>query len=328
MVNYDKISIIIPSSHSHEDLFLTIQSLCKQILKPYEIIVVDSSILGNFYPTKCSVLCIENQILFKYKYCENSFPGKARNIGVSLAVCQLIAFIDVQTIPRVEWLSTTSILLNNDNALGVYGSTYFKANSSFEKLVRDGFYGVLARKTLPGSVYKLAAIQQAGYFIEWVRAGEDTEWMLRLDVLKIPIIKHTLPLIDYNGILGMNISKLLLKWQRNYFSSRFLPHFFPQKIFLWLFFYPILVTIAFNWNYLIADWRTDSPFYIGHVTKMVCISPLLVYFILRGIILPLKRGVSIIYILPIRFIFIALICLMSDSIKAIAFSFPKIFEKN
>jgi hypothetical protein len=114
--------------------------------------------------------------------------------------------------------------------------------------------------------------------------------------------------------------QLLKKWFRNYSASRELPHFFPQKLLVWLILYPLIVLIAFNWNYLIADWRMDSPMYLGHVTKIMVSLPFFIYILIRGLVMPLKRGVRMRQLFPIRFIKIAMVCLMADAVKILVFS--------
>ena len=81
--------------------------------------------------------------------------------------------------------------------------------------------------------------------------------------------------------------------------------------------------MAFNWNYLIADWQLNSPFYIGHVTKLVAILPILLYVIVRGIVLPLSRGVQIRQVFPVRFLAILSICFVADSVKVLVFALLK-----
>jgi hypothetical protein len=147
--------------------------------------------------------------------------------------------------------------------------------------------------------------------------------MLRFALLRIQVVLPSLALIDYVGLIGSDMKILLRKWQRNYTAARDLPHFFPQRLLLWLIIYPLLTLIAFNWNYLIADWRMDSPFYVGHVTKIVVVLPVLAYAVTRGLALPLKRGVAIRRLLPIRFLGIMMICFMADVLKVLVFSIPK-----
>lgn len=317
------ISVVIPSNHGHHELLKTVNAVCCQTVKPAEIVIVDSSGECVACPTEISALCSSSGIKLIYEHRARAFPGQARNIGLGLANAELIAFIDVQTIPRQRWLEASLSLLASIGAVGVWGSTSFSADTTFERLVRDGFHGVLPRKTVPGSVFRREVFSEAGKFINWVRAGEDTEWMLRLELLKVPVVFSPSALIDYVGLIGLDMGKLLKKWYRNYMACHDLPHFFPQKLFLWLGLYPMIILIAFNWNYFIANWHMDSPLYIGHVTKVTAILPLFGYMLARGIMLPLRRGVGIWRLLPIRFVALGLICFFADAVKVLVFSIPK-----
>jgi glycosyltransferase involved in cell wall biosynthesis len=314
------ISVIIPSNHGHQDLLKLVQAICNQTVKPTEIVIVDSSSHHGACPEEILALSDATGLRLIYVHRAHSLPGHARNIGLGMAKCQLIAFIDVQTIPRPNWLEISLNLLATSAVAGVWGATYFRAETTFERLVRDGFHGVLSRTTLPGTVCRREVFAKVGQFVQWVRAGEDTEWMLRLKLFKVPIVCPQNASIDYVGLIGSNMEQLLKKWYRNYTASRDLPHFFPQRLLLWLVLYPLIVLIAFNWNYLIADWRMDSPLYIGHVTKIVALMPVMGYVSLRGIVLPLKRGVDIWTLLPLRFIAITAICFTADVVKVLVFS--------
>ena len=322
MTSIPNISVIIPSNHKHHDLLKTAMAVCSQTVKPFEIVIVDSSVEGGTCPTEITDLCKARGIELHYEYRAHTLPGHARNIGYGIASSELIAFIDVQTIPRSYWLEASLAPLLEDGVAGVFGGTTFLAKTSFERLVRDAFFGILPRKTLPGSVFRREVFYKAGQFVDWVRAGEDTEWMLRVDLLKIEVNYPTATLIDYVGLIGLDVNIFLKKWHRNYTASRDLPHLFPQKLFLWLVLYPVIIFISFNWNYLIAQWSMDSPFYIGHVTKFAAIFPPSVYVFVRGIWLPLGRGLSSSSVFPIRFIGIALISFMADAVKAFVFSIP------
>lgn len=316
------ISVIIPSKHDHGCLLKIVHAICYQTIKPTQIVIVDSSDSRGACPSEITALCVYNGIELIYEQRARALPGDARNIGLSMASGRLLAFIDVQTIPRPHWLKASVNLLSN-NVAGIWGATSFSAETRFQRLLRDSFYGVLPRKTLPGSVFRREVFEKTGLFIDWVRAGEDTEWMLRVEVLKISVGYSSSSLVDYVGLIGVDMKHLLKKWYRNYTASRELPHFFPQKLLLWLVLYPLLVLVAFNWNYLIADWRMDSPLYVGHVTKIVAILPGLTYVIVRGLVLPLQRGVGIWRLLPIRFVVITLVCFMADFVKVLVFSLPK-----
>ena len=298
-------------------------AVCYQTAKPSEIVIVDSSVKGGACPLEIKAVCSASNIKLIYEHRQRALPGDARNIGLGVVNGALIAFIDVQTIPRPYWLEASLSLLAEKGASGVLGATCFGAQTKFERLARDAFYGVEPRRTLPGSVFRREVFDKAGQFIDWTRAGEDTEWMLRLEVLKVPIAHSSNALVDYLGLIGSDIKQLLKKWHRNYTASRELPHFFPQKLLLWLVIYPLLVLVAFNWNYLIADWRMDSPLYIGHATKLAAILPALIYVIVRGLVLPVQRGVGIWRLLPARFLMITSVCFMADFVKILVFSLPK-----
>ena len=319
----DKLSVIIPSNHDHSDLLKIVMAVCCQTVKPSEIVIVDSFVDKAFCPIEITDLCSFYGIELIYEHRKLAFPGQARNIGLGLANAELIAFIDVQTIPRPNWLEVSLKVLTKNNIAGVFGSTNFNAETCLERLIRDAFFGVLPRRTLPGSIFKREVFTKVGHFIDWVRAGEDTEWMLRLELLKIPVVSLRGALVDYEGLIGMNLNSIIIKWHRNYSASHKLPHLFPQKLFLWMVLYPLIIFVGFNWNFLIANWHEDSPFYIAHITKMAAISPILTYVLARGIFLPLRRGISLSDLLPIRFFLIAVVCFVADAVKAFVFTKPR-----
>jgi len=323
MASIPNISVIIPSNHDHHDLLKIIDAVCCQTVKPVEIILIDSSDESDTCPAEVGVLCEASGIEFLYESRAQALPGQARNIGLGLAKGELFAFIDVQTIPRPNWLEASLTLLDKEDVAGVFGGCSFSVETSFERLVRDAFYGVLPRKTLPGSVFRREVFVKAGQFIDRVRAGEDTEWMLRLDMLNIPCFYPQSIVVDYVGLIGIDLNKLLKKWYRNYIASRNLPHLYPQKVFLWFILYPLVIIIAYNWNYHLVSSHEHTLLYIHHITKIATVIPPLAYLITRGILLPSRRGVSFSRLFPIRFIAIACLCCIVDGVKALAFTIPR-----
>lgn len=318
------ISVIIPSNHTPRALLDVVEAICLQTVQPMEIIIVDSYDGEKKCPIAVAEVCEKNGLKLIYVFHENALPGQARNIGLMHSNMQMVAFIDVQAIPHPDWIAASLHLITSDQVMGVWGSTHFCAETSFERLVRDGFYGTMPRKTLPGSLFRRASFTKTGLMIDCVRAGEDTEWMMRLERLKVPTASSNRALINYVGLRGLTLTSLLKKWYRNYSASRELPQFFQQKLFLWIILYPLIILIASNWNYLVADWQIESPLYIGHITKMAAIIPPSAYVLARGIIFPIRRGVDFSSLFPFRFIAISVLCLLADSVKALAFSLPKV----
>ena len=241
--------------------------MCAQTIRPKEILIVDSSGRPMKCPSDYLTICASSNINLIYESRDKAFSGEARNIALNLASGEIIAFIDVETIPRSNWLETSLDLIERNLADGVVGAINFIAKTKFEKLVRDGFHGELPVNTLPGSLLKREVIVKVGRFIDWVRAGEDTEWLLRLKILKIHILIPPTSLLDYYGLIDIDLKKIIKKWIRNYSACRDLPHLLTQKLLIYVVFYTSIILIAFNWNHLFAEWMTDSPYYINHITK-------------------------------------------------------------
>ena len=92
---------------------------------------------------------------------------------------------------------------------------------------------------------------------------------------------------------------------------------------MWLILYVIASLTAFNWNAIVAGWQIDSPYYIDHVTKLVSLTPVFIYTVLRGFYIPFKRGVPITVLIPFRFLFLAGVGLILDSIKITTILLPR-----
>lgn len=312
------ISVIIPSNHPHSDLIKIVLKISEQSVTPNEIIIIDSSADRGKCPEEIKTKVHELGIDLLYLPEEISYPGRARNLGVAQAKTEFIAFLDVKTHPTPNWLKQAISLRNDPNLFGIWGLTNFKATTRFEKLARDGFFGITPRRTLPGTIIRKSTLSQVGRFIEWVRAGEDTDWIRRVDLQKLNFNSPSSATIDYTGLIGQRPTALAKKWWRNYTASRALPHLFPQKFLIWLLFYPTLIALAFNWNNLVADWETESIFYIPNVTKMSVLIPAVMYFAGRGLYIPYRRKVPYLELLPFRWIAIAVACLLGDAAKTIA----------
>jgi len=319
-----EVSIIIPSNHCHTELIGISFLVANQCITPTEIIIIDTSDAFGECPNPIKKQCEELGIRLVYHKEGRAYPGHARNIGIQLAQCQYIGFIDVQTIPQGDWIKQATTLFQNDqNTVGVWGKTIFEAISHFEKLSRDGIFGRSPRRTLPGTIINRTVLNKVGSFIEWTRAGEDTDWMQRVDLFRINFQSPPTATLTYKGLLNKSPVDFGKKWMRNYSASRNLPHLFPQKILTWIVFYPTLVLTAFNWNNLAAGWETGSLFYIPNITKIAVTTPAIFYIALRGVILPYWRGVPIFEIFPLRWLNIALACLIGDATKVFMFLIPK-----
>ena len=86
----------------------------------------------------------------------------------------------------------------------------------------------------------------------------------------------------------------------------------------------------FSWNRNIAFWFVESSLYVPHITK-IYISLLFAASILyRGLYFPKKNGISLAYLLPLRWIMVGCIGLILDIAKTPGYiigSFMPLFLK-
>ena len=96
-----KISVIIPTYNRPLELKNCIQSILKQKLLPTEVIVIDDGNLSE-YPLKDD--CINAGIV--YKYSKKKSPGltESRNIGIKMAIGDIIFFIDDDSVLSENYL--------------------------------------------------------------------------------------------------------------------------------------------------------------------------------------------------------------------------------
>ena len=69
-----------------------------------KVVLID---LGDFSHNEIEINLhkYNDNIEIKYKKIEESFPGRARNLGVQIASEKYVVFLDSKTIPNRNWLS-------------------------------------------------------------------------------------------------------------------------------------------------------------------------------------------------------------------------------
>ena len=316
------VSVILPSAHNFIDIEKCIYALLGQTYTPSEIIIIDSFVLGGYDKKQLQAMCQSKCPLHIISHSETLNPGAARNIGVEKASGDFIAFIDIMTIPRINWLSDYLKQINTGEMVDIiWGSTVYDVNNSgLMSYVRDSIYGVNPIRTLPGSIVRKNVFHKVGQFLENVRTGEDSEWMNRTIYLDLVSIDSDVVAADYYGLLRLNFKKLVKKWLVSYRSSGGLEYYKWQRqlaIFIAL---PYFIFVAYNWNWLATEWQVNSFLYIPHITKIVIIIPLLIYFFYRGIFLPRNKGLKLFpSILPLRFLMLFFVGVVLDMVKFYAF---------
>ena len=275
MTNQKKISVIIPSHDSCEFIEDTLISLDNQILKPNEIIIIDedkNNRLKKIIDKKfnyLNIVFIRNNLKLH--------PGNNRNAGVAIAKNEIIAFLDIKTIPEKNWLSEGWKKLTNENYEVVFGLTKYISNSYFQKILLYSSYGNICYKTVPGTILLKKKFIDIGNFIENVRSGEDQEWKQRVKFKKTKYFipkKHSL---TYSH-LPNNILFLIQKYFLYSIDTAFVE---VQKKIKYTYLLIMLILSAIivpKWNLFLPNWDKNI-LYIPNITKIYIILLITIYLL-------------------------------------------------
>lgn len=290
-----KISLIIPALSTNfyiEDFLLNVLFWS---IYPSEIIIVNTSGKNYFISKHLKNSFKKKKIEIKFVFKNKLFPGAARNLGIQSAKYKCIGFLDMDTLPYSrDWLKINYKYLLNNDLDGVCGKTIYLANNYFEKIVRASTYGKASLRTIPGSIFKKKSIISVGKFNVKSRAGEDTDWLKRLDKKNLKIKDSIIP-VFYKGLFNTSFKIIIKKWFRNYFLSPNLPHLKSQKnfYFLTLILVSALLISSYNFSNLCINsficFNENSGKVIPDLTKFVLLISFLFYLIVRGIVMPIKK---------------------------------------
>ena len=317
-----EVSLIIPSQNADIKLHELLRGIPNWERVPNEIIIVDSSEKESIIPKDIELSINKLGIDLLVLYENNLYPGHARNIGISSASNSVLAFLDTSTQPTSKWLSDGLSLMKAKNSDGIWGKTYYQANTFSSKIFRACTFGTKPIRTFPGSILNKKIFNRCGLFIESTRAGEDGDWMSRAELQEIDIVNPE-EILNYDQLNSMSIKKLIKKWFRNNMFGAKLPFYRAHRDFYYYAISFVAVVIAFNWNWILASWDEESIFFIPYITKISILIILIIYIFMRGIFLPKKKGVNLSFIFPINFIFIFLLSILLDLTKTLAFEYSK-----
>lgn len=309
------ISIIIP--HKDDAVFLKnlVNELAHQTLNDFEIIIIDSS----HDEMKVSKNMFRDDLNFSIKviHTNNTFPGKARNIGVIEASAEYIAFIDSKSIPVSNWLQQNYDLLNLSNSKIVLG--LFRAHASdlnfFQKILKASSYGNSQHVSVPGSMMPKDVFLSSGGFNEEVGAGEDIEWIERLNILNLKVIIANQINFFYIGF-PETFHKAIIKWVFYSFENAKINILQTQKSLYFILLMVLILYFIYSWNYLFTQgaW-SNSPYFVPNLNTTVWTVLLIMYALLRGIIMPINKKEELLYIFPVKWILIATLGFLIDVSK-------------
>ncbi len=306
------ISLVIPALNAEVYLPGLLEKIETQTLLPKEIIIVDSSKSNN---TADIIKNWRGVIPIIYQKVDFAYPGHARNIGIKLAKEDWIAFIDCRMLPIPDWLEITALESKNYNSDFVKALRTSDADTHFKKILRASTCGNEPTSTLAGSLVFKRVFEESGYFIPSLRAGEDIEWMDRVELLGHKITEMKIPTIIYYGFpesLGETIKKwFVYALAKGKFEVRN-----DQKVIYLSFLISISLFLILRWNEVMAQWNEDSFFFVPNITKIFLLFLFFSYMLYRGLIRPLKVKEKLSFLLPWRWLKIFLVGLCLDLAKA------------
>lgn len=317
------VSIVIPCMSYAKDLEKVLKALQHGSCIPREIIVIASSCLAGDQE-RFNMLIEHADDSYRgrlrvFTYASRLYPGAARNRGIELSRMDWIAFLDVKTIPGPGWLKNAWRKSQDNSVSIVCGSTRYVSKERWGVVVISATYGFLPLRTVPGTLIERKMLDKIGYFIPHVRAGEDTDWMNRIKLLGLRGTTAPDNSLTYSRVPD-NAPKLIRKWYENYRScAPMVHHLERQKMIYISALYTVLLLFAFNWNGRMAGWNTESSLYIKDVTKVVAYLCLASYIGIRSLVMPLRRGVPLWWLLQFRWMYVGLVCLVLDITKVVAF---------
>lgn len=308
------ISIVIP--HKDDMMFLKnlVNELAHQTLKNFEIIIVDSS-HDDMNISKDIFRDLNARI--KVIHTKNAFPGKARNIGVHAASAKFIAFIDSKSIPVNGWLQTNYDFLNSSDSRIILG--LFRASSDnlnfFQKILKASSYGNLKHVSVPGSMMRKDIFISSGGFNEDVGAGEDIEWVERLQRLNIKTSISESINFFYIGF-PETFYKAIKKWAFYSFENAKINILQTQKSLYFILLTVLILYFIYSWNYLFTQgaW-SNSPYFVPNLNTIVWSVLFAFYSLARGIIMPFNKKEQLSYIFPFKWILIAILGFLIDVTK-------------
>lgn len=183
-------SVVIPTFNRKSLLEQTLRSVFEQTDQDFEILVVDD---GSTDGTAAFVESLPEPVTLLRQ--QNRGPGAARNLGLSVAKGDYVAFLDSDDIWFPWALATYRTVIENSDrpALIVAATAFFDSLSELERIPPEpislqlftDFYAASRVPLWHGASAIVVNAAQAravgGFTAEWINA-EDTDFLLRMGV--------------------------------------------------------------------------------------------------------------------------------------------------
>ena len=251
------------------------------------------------------------------------FPGAARNLGCQAASQSWLAFLDLNTLPPPQWLEAVYASAQQRAGIElVLGATRYRSQGWQQRLFISATYGERPLPTLPGSLVHRSVFSRVGGFLPGIRAGEDTDWLVRVNQFAVSHMLGQVAPLTYSAV-PKSLMALVGKWYRNYRScAPVVFHLEAQKTIYVVVANLLILLVAFRWNALVAGWQESNLLYVANISKKAFSFLVLAYLVLRGLLMPLRRGSAMETVLPLQWMAIGFVCAVLDIAKLLAFVLP------
>ena len=186
-----QVTIVISTCNRVEKLRRCLFALERQTLptSEFEVIIVDDGSQDNTGPI-IGDFRKKSDIRLKYFYQENRGPASARNLGISKAETDYVAFTDDDCIPRYDWLEKLLEQIPNDSLwAGVGGKIIRKNNSVISRYIdhcgamnHGDTNGAIHYLVTANALYRTSCLLAVKGFDEkiWWPGGEDPDLSFRI----------------------------------------------------------------------------------------------------------------------------------------------------
>ena len=305
------VSIILPIHQESSYISKVISAVGQQTYQNFELIIVDSSMNGLNQLRQIDFPSEKIKIVNS----KQSYPGAARNEGIKAASYDYLAFIDLKTIPKNNWLEDALSQIYNMHCEVLLGRCISKTENFHQKIIKCLTYGSKPFTSLPGTIITREALTKSGIFIKSIRAGEDIEWISRLYSLDINVKTNSSVPLLYFGFPKYFIQSIKKWYIYSIENSKVNILTFQKVIYFYIFLVGFLYWV-YSWNFIFTygEWD-DSTAFIPNLNSTVWTLVFIAYFLARSIFIPLTKREKLFFILPLNWLILGIYGILLDCVK-------------
>ena len=189
------------------------------------------------------------------------------------------------------------------------------ASNYNQRLIKALTYGNKSFRCLPGTIITRKALKKSGFFVKAIRAGEDIEWISRLNTLSLNIKIFEKTHISYYGF-PETFAEAIKKWYLYSIENSKINILTSQKV---MYSYVCLLGFLYfiySWNFVFTFGQWDrSDAFIPNLNSIVWNSLFLIYFLARSLIIPFLKKEYLLFLFPFNWLLVGAYGFLLDLIK-------------